>query len=202
VERRSRPSKQEQVYQQKQHVHNDNDSNNQQQAASTAGLALLQECHPWCDSALLQEVLVSVDGDVAAALDALEQMLPADGSSHRQQQQPGGSQRSSIGSSSSTNNTNTRPSAAAAAADSSAALQLWPAGPDEESGAAAETQIAQQLERLHLQQQPAQSQQQQHQKQPRQEQQQQQQSAGRDTYHALRGDAVKLSHKYAKASKR
>lgn len=202
-EDRSRASKQQQVYQQK-HALIDTNSNNQQQAASTAGLALLQDCHPWCDAALLQGVLSSVDGDVAAALDALEQMLPADGNSHRQQR-PGGPQGSSSDSSS-TSATDARH--AAATGDSSAALQLWPAGPSQESGAA-ETQITRQLQRLHLQQHHSQTRQQQHQQQQQQQeaqlsgqQQQQQESAGQDTYHALRGDAVKLSHKFVKASKR
>jgi hypothetical protein len=63
-------------------------------------------------------------------------------------------------------------------------VQLWPAGPEEHLPGVSSPQ--QQLAQLQLS----------------NRQQQQQQVVEQDTYRALRGDAVKLSHKYRKASKR
>jgi hypothetical protein len=167
---------------------------------------------------LLREVLEALEGDVVAALQALEQMLPT-GSSF----EPGGHHSSSSCSEGSCSdsscsdssaeglNRGSTSTAAAAAATAHRAgrqqltqqraqYQHHPAGPEDLQVACQQHQAQQQQQQQARQALGSQ----QHQQQQQQQQQQPQPSAeaAADTYRSLRGEAMKLSHKYRKASRK
>ena len=168
-------------------LHQPTPQQQRQQQGAVTGLQLLQECHPWCEAVVLHEVLQAVGGDVAAALGALQQMLPVPAADGTATAGPGSSCSDGSCSDTSTEQAPGVTTSSSTAAGSSL-RQNWPAGP---ADAPVEDAVAR-LHQLRVQDNSSQPQ-----------QQQQRQVAGvEDTYRLLRGDAVKLSHKYRRATKR